>query len=35
LDAYRFERGENAAGTEPDPERRLAILDETLGLWGS
>jgi DNA-binding SARP family transcriptional activator len=33
IDAYRFERGLNAAGTEPDPEGRLAMLAEALNLW--
>jgi predicted ATPase/DNA-binding SARP family transcriptional activator len=33
VDACRFERGVNAAGTHPDPERQLAILSEALSLW--
>jgi predicted ATPase/DNA-binding SARP family transcriptional activator len=33
VDAYRFERGVNAAGSEPDPEGRLAMVDEALSLW--
>jgi DNA-binding SARP family transcriptional activator len=33
VDAYRFEQGVTAAGAELDPALRLAILDETLGLW--
>jgi DNA-binding SARP family transcriptional activator len=33
VDAYRFEQGVTAAVTEPDPARRLAILDGSLALW--
>jgi predicted ATPase/DNA-binding SARP family transcriptional activator len=33
VDAYRFEQGVTAAGGEPDPARRLAILDGALMLW--
>jgi predicted ATPase/class 3 adenylate cyclase len=33
VDAQRFERGVSAAGTGPDSERRLAMLDEALKLW--
>jgi DNA-binding SARP family transcriptional activator len=33
IDAFRFEQGEIAAGSERDSGRRLEILDETLALW--
>jgi predicted ATPase/DNA-binding SARP family transcriptional activator len=33
VDAQRFERGVIATGTEPDPRRLLAMLDQALNLW--
>jgi predicted ATPase/DNA-binding SARP family transcriptional activator len=33
VDAARFEQGVTAAGTEPDPTRRLEIVDGALALW--
>jgi DNA-binding SARP family transcriptional activator len=33
VDAYRFEQAATAAGTEPAPGRRLALIDEALELW--
>jgi predicted ATPase/DNA-binding SARP family transcriptional activator len=33
VDAYRFERDVRAAGAEPDPARRLALIDGALALW--
>jgi predicted ATPase/DNA-binding SARP family transcriptional activator len=33
VDASRFERAITAAGAEPDPPHRLAMLDEALELW--
>jgi DNA-binding SARP family transcriptional activator/class 3 adenylate cyclase len=33
VDARRFEWAVTAAGTEHDPDRRLAVLDEALMLW--
>jgi predicted ATPase/DNA-binding SARP family transcriptional activator len=33
VDAHRFERAVTAAGAEPDPARRLDVLDEALALW--
>jgi DNA-binding SARP family transcriptional activator len=33
IDAYRFERDVTAAGTQPDPSRRLKVLDTALALW--
>jgi DNA-binding SARP family transcriptional activator len=33
IDACRFERAVTAAGSEPDPAARLAVLDEALDLW--
>jgi DNA-binding SARP family transcriptional activator len=33
VDAHRFERDVAAAGTQPDPSRRLAMLETALALW--
>ncbi|HEX6570198.1 MAG TPA: BTAD domain-containing putative transcriptional regulator, partial [Acidimicrobiales bacterium] len=33
VDALRFERDVAAAGAEPDPVRRLVLLDDALALW--